>query len=151
MNHIIQSVLPMENFILGVKFSCGAIKLYDMNPLFSTHPIFAVLKEDTILYSQVVVDTGGKGVIWNDDLDLSADELWDRGWPEWKEEDLVTIEIEIEEELFRKVTERLKPYGLTPEDWAVMCLELLAFPPTRQRAISLLGGYRSEQNASLVD
>ncbi|MDO4617167.1 MAG: DUF2442 domain-containing protein [Lachnospiraceae bacterium] len=27
----------------------------------------------------VSVDVGGYGIIWNDDLDLSCDELWERG------------------------------------------------------------------------
>ena len=145
MNHIIQSVLPMDDFILGVKFVGGAIKLYDMNPLFSKLPAFAALREDLTLYSQVVVDTGGKGIAWNDELDLSADELWEHGWAEWKEEELVTIDIEIEEELLRKVTQKLSPYGLTPEDWAVMCMELLVFPPTQQKSITLLGNQIKQQ------
>jgi len=145
MNHIIQSVLPMDDFILGVKFVGGAIKLYDMNPLFSKLPEFAALREAPTLYSQVVVDTGGKGITWNDDLDLSADELWERGWPEWNEEKLVTIEIEIEEELLRKITQKLSPYGLTPEDWAVMCMELLVFPPTQQKSVALLSGQLKQQ------
>jgi len=130
MNHTVQSVFPMEDFILGVKFSEGAIKLYDMNPLFSKIPAFTVLKENPDLFDKVTVDTGGKGIVWNDELDLSAEELWEHGWPEWKEEDLVTIEFEIEVELLQKATERLKPYGLTPEDWIVMSLELLVFPRT---------------------
>lgn len=146
MSHMIQSVLPIEDFILGVKFVGGAIKLYDMNPLFSKLPIFAALREDPTLYSKVVVDTGGKGITWNDELDLSADELWEHGWPEWKEEELVTIEIEIEEELLRKVTQKLSPYGLTPEDWAVMCMELLVFPPTKQKSATLLNMRLEQQD-----
>lgn len=138
MTHKILSVIPMKDYILGIKFTEGAVKLYDMNPLFDEHPQFSVLKNNIALYSQVSVDVCGYGISWNDDLDLSADELWEHGWPEWNEEELVTIEIEIDEELLRKVEEVLKPYGLTPEDWAVMALELLVFSPTQQKAMSLL-------------
>ena len=35
--------------------------------------------EDSSLFESVSVDVGGYGIIWNDDLDLSCDELWDNG------------------------------------------------------------------------
>jgi hypothetical protein len=31
------------------------------------------------LFEQVKVDTGGFGISWNDDIDLSCDELFDHG------------------------------------------------------------------------
>lgn len=37
------------------------------------------------------------------------------------------------------------PYGLTPEDWAVMCMELLVFPPTQQKSVTLLSGQLKQQ------
>ena len=37
------------------------------------------LLEDELLFRDVVVDQGGYGIIWNDDLDLSCDELWENG------------------------------------------------------------------------
>lgn len=144
MTHKILSAIPMKDYILGIKFTEGAVKLYDMNPLFDKHPQFSLLKNNTDLFAQVSVDVGGCGISWNDDLDLSADELWEHGWPEWNEEELVTIEVEIDEELLRKVEEVLKPYGLTPEDWAVMVLELLVFPPTQEKAVMLLNSSKDQ-------
>ena len=138
MTHTIQSVIPMTDHILGVKFTEGAIKLYDIKPLFDKHPKFSMLMNNTDLYAQVSADVAGYGISWNDGLALSADELWDSGWPEWNNGELVTIEIEMDGELLRQVEEVLKPYGLSPEDWAVMALELLVFPPTQERAIMLL-------------
>jgi hypothetical protein len=35
--------------------------------------------ENPELFEAVEVDTGGYGIIWNDDIDLSCDELWDNG------------------------------------------------------------------------
>ena len=127
MTHTIQSVIPMTDHILGVKFTEGAIKLYDIKPLFDKHPKFSMLMNNTDLYAQVSADVDGYGISWNDS-----------GWPEWNNGELVTIEIEMDGELLRQVEEVLKPYGLSPEDWAVMALELLVFPPTQERAIMLL-------------
>lgn len=31
------------------------------------------------MFSSVVVDQGGYGIIWNDDIDISCDELWANG------------------------------------------------------------------------
>lgn len=31
------------------------------------------------LFSCVAVDVGGYGIVWNDELDLSCDELWENG------------------------------------------------------------------------
>ena len=36
---------------------------------------------------------------WNDELDLSAEEVWVNGWPEWDEDKLVTVEIQVDAEL----------------------------------------------------
>lgn len=34
---------------------------------------------DTYLFSDVIVDVGRHGIVWNDELDLSCDELWENG------------------------------------------------------------------------
>ena len=39
---------------------------------------FKLLKDES-LFRSVEVDQGGYGIIWNDDLDLSCDELWENG------------------------------------------------------------------------
>ncbi len=41
-------------------------------------PVFEELK-DINLFSKVNVDVGGHGILWNDDMDLSCDELWENG------------------------------------------------------------------------
>ena len=150
MFHKLQGVFPMEDFVLGCKFRNGAIKLYDIKPLIREISAFAYFTEHPEAFKQVSISPGGNGIIWNDELDLSAEEVWVNGWPEWDEDKLVTVEIQVDAELYRLVAERLKPYRLTPEDGAVMALEALVFPATQDKAIEQLRQYQNEE-AGLED
>lgn len=78
MFHKVKSVSPLPEYRLSVQFSEGCTKLYNVKPLFEQIPVFAELKNEE-LFSDVSVDVGGHGIIWNDDLDLSCEELWDNG------------------------------------------------------------------------
>ena len=75
----IKNVSPIMGYKLSVQFSIGVTKIYDVNPLFDRIPAFAYFKENVDEFFDVKVDVGGYGIIWNDDLDLSCDELWDHG------------------------------------------------------------------------
>ena len=79
MFHKIKSVAPLPDFKLSVQFSEGVTKLYDMKPLFKRLPVFKQLENDPAEFAGVSVDVGGYGIVWNDELDLSCDELWDNG------------------------------------------------------------------------
>jgi len=79
MSHKIKSVTPLKNYTLSVIFQNGIEKIYDMHNLFCTHPPFNDLQIVPGLFEQVVVDTGGYGISWNDELDLDAEELWENG------------------------------------------------------------------------
>ena len=70
----IQSVQPLEGKQLLVKFANGVGKIYDCNQLLHLEP-FKVLQNEAFFRS-VKVDPGGYGISWNDDVDLSEDELW---------------------------------------------------------------------------
>ena len=78
MFHKIKNVSALPEYRLSVQFAEGCTKIYDMKPLFEQIPLFAELK-DLHLFSDVTVDIGGHGIVWNDDLDLSCDELWENG------------------------------------------------------------------------
>ena len=78
MFHKIKTISALPEYCLIVQFAEGCTKIYDMKPLFERIPLFAELK-DPHLFSDVTVDVGGHGIVWNDDLDLSCDELWDNG------------------------------------------------------------------------
>lgn len=79
MFHKIKNVFPLPDYKLSVQFAQGVTKIYDVAPLFEKLPAFAALKNDPNEFSCVSVDVGGYGVVWNDDLDLSCDELWENG------------------------------------------------------------------------
>ena len=66
-------------YILLATFEDGTVKTYDVSPLFNEIEIFNTLKEVPHLFEQVKVDVGGYGISWNDEIDLSCDELWDNG------------------------------------------------------------------------
>ncbi|MBO4694889.1 MAG: DUF2442 domain-containing protein [Clostridia bacterium] len=78
MFHKIKNVFPIDDYKLSVQFSIGVTKIYDVKPLFEWKDVFNNLKNDD-LFSQVFVDVGGCGIVWNDDLDLSCEELWENG------------------------------------------------------------------------
>ena len=79
MFHKVKSVAPLRDFKLSVQFSEGVTKLYDVRPLFEKIPAFRYLNDNPAEFECVSVDAGGYGIVWNDDLDLSCDELWENG------------------------------------------------------------------------
>ena len=79
MFHKVKSVSPLSDFKLSVQFSEGVTKLYDLKPLFKRIPAFQHLNNNLAEFNCVSVDVGGYGIVWNDDLDLSCDELWENG------------------------------------------------------------------------
>lgn len=76
--HKIKDVKACANMRLLVHFANGTVKEYDVHNLLGKFPMFKAL-EDSELFNKVVVDTGGYGIVWNDDLDISCDELWSNG------------------------------------------------------------------------
>lgn len=79
MFHKIKNVSALPEYKLSVQFSEGVTKIYDVKPLFEKMPVFADLKDNPQEFFSVSVDMGGYGIVWNDDLDLSCDELWENG------------------------------------------------------------------------
>ena len=79
MFHKVKAVTALPDFRLSVQFAEGVTKLYDVKPLFDKWAAFKVLKDHPELFTSVEVDVGGYGIIWNDDLDLSCDELFANG------------------------------------------------------------------------
>ena len=84
MFHKIKSVSALPEYKLSVEFFEGVTKIYDVKPLFKTIPLFAELERQSDLFASVSVDVGGYGIVWNDELDLSCDELWENGNSEKK-------------------------------------------------------------------
>lgn len=75
----ITSLKTMPNYILLVGFSTGEYKKFDIKPLIEKYEHFKMLSNINGLYEQAKIDIGGYGVVWNDNLDLSADGLYEKG------------------------------------------------------------------------
>jgi len=80
MFHKINSVNILPDYKLSVQFAEGVTKVYDVKPLMQRYNAFKAL-ENAELFSSAEVDVGGYGVIWNDDIDISCDELFENGEP----------------------------------------------------------------------
>ena len=79
MFHKVKAVNALPDYRLSVQFAEGVTKIYDVKPLFAKWKPFKALENAPELFSGVEVDMGGYGIIWNDDLDLSCDELFENG------------------------------------------------------------------------
>lgn len=79
MFHKIKDIKPLKEYMLLATFEDGTVKTYDVSSLFDKIEIFNTLKDVPHLFKQIKVDVGGYGISWNDEIDLSCDELWDNG------------------------------------------------------------------------
>lgn len=75
----VKTVQPLPNFNLLVGFISGEKRQYDVAPLFDKWEAFKSLRSTQGLFEQVKVDAGGYGISWNDEIDLSCDELYHNG------------------------------------------------------------------------
>lgn len=72
------SITPAGGTNLKGVFLNGETRYYDVSKLFDEIPIFRVLIDNGI-FERVRVDNGGYGISWNDEIDLSADEIYENG------------------------------------------------------------------------
>jgi hypothetical protein len=79
MFHKIRAVNAIQDYKISVQFVEGVTKIYDVELLFEKWPAFKALEDNKELFSDVEVDQGGYGISWNDDIDLSCDELFNNG------------------------------------------------------------------------
>ena len=77
--HTIKSVEPLENKILAIVFHNGVNKKYDLKPLIKKYNSFKKLNNEEV-FNNVRVDIGGYGIIWNEEIDLSSEEIWNNGY-----------------------------------------------------------------------
>ena len=75
----ISSAAALPDYILLVGFTSGEYKQFDLKPLIDKYAPFKSLAQVPGLYEQVKIDAGGYGLIWNDDLDISADGIYEKG------------------------------------------------------------------------
>ena len=74
----INKVTPKNNLIIVVEFENGVTKEYDIKKIIDKWEIFKQLY-DYNLFKMVQVDSGGAGISWNENIDLSSEEIWENG------------------------------------------------------------------------
>ena len=79
MVHRIQSVKAKKNYMIEAVFYSGEIIEYNVKRLFLVFPQFKIFEKEKELFEKVVVDDGGYGISWNDELDLNAETIWEDG------------------------------------------------------------------------
>jgi hypothetical protein len=79
--HRIATVTPLPDYKLHAKVLTGESRLYDVGHLVRVLPVFKDLSAIPGLFALVHVDAGGYGIVWNENLDLSSEEIWHNGVP----------------------------------------------------------------------
>ena len=79
MFHKISNITALSDLRLCVQFAEGVTKIYELKPLLKKIPAFKIFESRPELFEAVKVDVGGHGIVWNDEVDLSCDELWENG------------------------------------------------------------------------
>ena len=73
----IKSIRLFYDCILEATFFSGDIKLFDVKTLFDSYPSYRKLAEDEKLWRSATLLPHGSGVYFNDEIDLTAEEIWE--------------------------------------------------------------------------
>ncbi len=113
MTHRITDVKTLDDFVVFAVFQDGTEKEYDIRNMYEKFPQFQQLEKDVELFQKMQVDVGGYGISWNDELDLSADEIWDHGTSTGRQQD-----VDIKLMVGYKLTEARCAQGMTQKELA---------------------------------
>ena len=75
----LKAIFPLSDYSLLAQFENEEKKQYNIKHLANEIDAFKALLYIPGLFEQVKVDTGGYGISWNDEIDLSCDELYNNG------------------------------------------------------------------------
>ena len=75
MFHKLNRIKALPGSMLWAEFKDGREVVYNVSGLVEVNPVFGNLVRNPGLFAQVRIDPGGYGISWNDELDLSAEEL----------------------------------------------------------------------------
>ena len=73
------SISFKENLIIIAKFNDGKIVSYNIRQLYDQFPIFKELENDPLLFNNGIIAPGGCGIIFNDEIDIACEELYENG------------------------------------------------------------------------
>lgn len=79
MNQNIREIRMKDNLIVEAVFFNGIVKAFDVSSLFEKHPEYKVLKQDVELWRNAELLPQGSGICFNDNLDLTVEEVWKYG------------------------------------------------------------------------
>ena len=68
-----------DKLIVEAVFFCGVVKDFGVSLVFEKHPEYKVLKEDNNLWQNTELLPQGSGVYFNDEMDLTVEEIWKYG------------------------------------------------------------------------
>ncbi len=83
----IRAVAPLENFVVRVEFTNGAIREIDLEP-YLRGPVFEPLRKDINLFRAVRVDPRMKTLVWDNGADIDPDVLYQGLTPAWMETEM---------------------------------------------------------------
>lgn len=72
----IKFVYPIDNYQIIAFFTDGKKKIFDVKLLMNKYKPFKVFETDKELFFSARVAPGGYAIVWNDDLDISADSVY---------------------------------------------------------------------------
>ncbi len=73
----INSAKAINNYTLLIEFDNSAKKVYDISSLLEKEMFFPL--KNPAFFRNVQVEKGGYAVLWNDEIDISENELWIHG------------------------------------------------------------------------
>ena len=79
MNQNIKEIKMKDNLVVEAVFFCGIVKDFDVSFIAEKHPEYKVLEQDNSLWKNAKLMPQGSGVYFNDDLDLTVEEIWKYG------------------------------------------------------------------------
>lgn len=97
----ITSLATLPEYTLLAGFSTGEYRLFDLKPYIDKYKPFQALKDVNGLFEQAKIDVGGYGVVWNDELDVSADGIYEKGSPCQEPQNVNTHKTQIIEQLVK--------------------------------------------------
>lgn len=72
----IRTLTLVKDYEVLAHFKNGDVKRYDFTKIINSFAPLKPLADDYELFKKIHLSPGGYGVIWNDELDLEAEELW---------------------------------------------------------------------------
>jgi len=71
------SVKALPDYMLLLEFEDGAKKKFDFKKLLNSAPFYPL--KNVELFNKAKSDNGGGGVVWDDDIDIASEYLYDNG------------------------------------------------------------------------